>query len=61
MSVSNDGRTVRARLRLIGSFRLTAASGAAATITSRRARALFAYLVLSPEHAATRERLCGLL
>lgn len=51
----------RARLRLIGSFRLIAAGGAPVVIPSRRARALLAYLAMAPGHMATRERLCGLM
>jgi TolB-like protein/DNA-binding SARP family transcriptional activator len=50
-----------ARLRLIGEFRLTGVRGESVAIVSRRARAILAYLVLTPEHTATRERLCGLL
>ena len=50
-----------ARLRLIGEFRLAGARGKSVPIVSRRARAILAYLALTPEHAATRERLCGLL
>ncbi len=50
-----------ARLRLMGPVRLTAAGGNVVDIPSRRARAVLAYLALSPERSATRERLCGLL
>ncbi|MDB5482341.1 MAG: hypothetical protein JWO83_3394 [Caulobacteraceae bacterium] len=50
-----------ARLRLVGEFRLTGARGEPVSIVSRRARAILAYLALTPENAATRERLCGLL
>jgi TolB-like protein len=50
-----------AHLRLLGDFALTAADGRSVPITNRRARALLAYLVLEPEHAAPRERVAGLL
>ncbi len=40
---------------------MTDARGESVAIVSRRARAILAYLALTPEHAATRERLCGLL
>jgi TolB-like protein/DNA-binding SARP family transcriptional activator len=53
--------SITARLRLIGEFRLTNARGEPVPIVSRRARGILAYLALIPEHAATRERLCGLL
>ena len=45
----------------MGSFRLTGVNGEVIPIVSRRARGLLAYLSLVPGHAATRERLCGLL
>lgn len=51
----------RARLRLMGGFRLAGPGGATVAVTSRRARGLLAYLALAPEQTATRERLCGLL
>lgn len=51
----------RATFRLIGAFRLTAADGETIALPSRRARGLLAYLVLAPDHTATRDRLCGLL
>ncbi len=50
-----------ARLRLMGAFRLTGPDGRPIDVSSRRARALLAYLALSPDHAASRERLAGLL
>ncbi len=50
-----------ARFRLMGGFRLSAASGEAAPIPSRRARGLLAYLRLAPDQTASRERLCALL
>ena len=50
-----------AKFRLMGAFRLVGAQGEAVAVPSRRARALLAYLVLAPDHVATRERLCGLL
>ena len=50
-----------ARLRLFGGFALSDRDGAPAPISSRRGRGLLAYLFLSPDHGATRERLCGLL
>ncbi|HEV2364906.1 MAG TPA: BTAD domain-containing putative transcriptional regulator [Caulobacteraceae bacterium] len=50
-----------ARVRLIGGFRLSDGAGKPAAIPSRRGRALLAYLLLSEDHAATRERLAGLL
>lgn len=57
-----DLPSLTARLRLIGEFRLTGFRGEPVSIVSRRARAILAYLALTtPEHAATRERLCGLL
>src|SRR5438067_9397064 len=51
----------RAKLRLVGDFRLLGRRGEAFAIASRRARGLLAYLALSPEHTAPRERLSGLL
>ncbi len=60
MRVSETEGTI-ARLRLFGPCRLTRAGGNAVEIPSRRARAVLAYLALSPDHTATRERLCGLL
>src|SRR5579875_2495699 len=56
-----DARPAMAHLRLIGRFRLTDATGAAIESPGRRARALLAFLALDGEHAATRERLSGLL
>ena len=50
-----------AKFRLMGAFRLVGAQGEAVAVASRRARALLAYLVLAPDHVATRERLCGVL
>jgi DNA-binding SARP family transcriptional activator len=51
----------RARLRLFGGFALNGPGGAWVAISSRRARGLLSYLLLAPDHGATRERLCGLL
>lgn len=51
----------RAKLRLMGDFRLIGARGETIAIASRRARGLLAYLALAPEHTASRERLSGLL
>ncbi len=45
----------------MGAFRLTGPDGRPIDVTSRRARALLAYLALSPDHAASRERMAGLL
>ena len=60
--MSNAGEGARrATLRLMGTFRLTGANGETVAIASRRARGLLAYLAFTPEHSATRERLCGLL
>jgi adenylate cyclase len=56
---SNQGKP--ARLRLMGDFRLTAPDGRPIDVTSRRTRGLLAYLALSPDRGATRERLAGLL
>jgi len=50
-----------AHFRLMGAFRLSDGEGAVLAANSRRGRALLAYLVLTPDHVATRERLCGLL
>jgi TolB-like protein/DNA-binding winged helix-turn-helix (wHTH) protein len=50
----------RARLRLLGAFTLMTANGARVDITSRRARGLLAFIHLSPDHTAQRERLCGM-
>ncbi len=60
MSQATDQRE-RARLRLIGRFRLEGGDGAPVELPSRRARALLAYLALAPERSASRERLSGLL
>jgi TolB-like protein/DNA-binding SARP family transcriptional activator len=54
-------RCGRARLILVGPFRLVAADGTPVAIASRRGRGLLAYLALAPDHAASREKLCGLL
>jgi adenylate cyclase len=51
----------RARLRLVGPFRLIGADRTAIELPSRRGRALLAYLALAPDRSASRERLCGLL
>jgi len=51
----------RARLGLIGGFKLSTASGAPVEISNRRARALLAYVHLAPDRTAVRERLGGLL
>ncbi|MBA3812086.1 MAG: hypothetical protein H0X27_10695, partial [Caulobacteraceae bacterium] len=51
----------RARLRLMGGFRLAGAEGQAIAVASRRARGVLAYLALAAEGAASRERLRGLL
>ncbi len=49
-------------IRLYGDFRvIDCASGADATPRSRKSRALLAYLALSPDRCAGRERLIGLL
>ncbi|MET0269466.1 MAG: tetratricopeptide repeat protein [Sphingomonas sp.] len=49
-------------IRLSGDFRIVdCATGADATPRSRKARALLAYLALSPDRCASRERLIGLL
>ena len=53
--------TVRAKLRLMGSFRLAGSKDDAVVVSSRRARAVLAYLAMAPDHTATRERLCGLM
>ena len=47
--------------RLFGAFRLLAPDGADATPTSRKARALVAYLLSATDDVTTRERLAGLL
>ncbi|MEP6968316.1 MAG: BTAD domain-containing putative transcriptional regulator, partial [Pseudomonadota bacterium] len=51
----------RARLRLMGGFRLTGSDGRTVAVASRRARGLLSYLALAAEGAASRERLRGLL
>ena len=51
----------RLRLDLFGAFRVTAATGRPAHISSRRARALLAYLSVARHLGETRERLAGLL
>jgi len=48
-------------LRLAGGFELHDQAGRPVEISSRRARALLAYLYLAPGQSARRERLCGLL
>ena len=58
---ASDAAPRRAKLRLIGAFRLTGVKGEVISIVSRRARGLLAYLALAPDQTATRERLCGLL
>jgi DNA-binding SARP family transcriptional activator len=59
--IDTTAPSMRAQLRLLGHFKLTNDQGVAATITSRRARALLGYLACAPDHSASRERLCGLL
>jgi TolB-like protein len=49
------------RLTLFGSFALTQADGEAIPIKSRRARALLAYLALSPQMTRSREEIMALL
>ncbi len=51
----------RLRLQLFGSFRLTAPGGVSVRITSRRGRALLAYLCFNRDQGATRGQLAGLL
>lgn len=48
-------------VRLLGPFDLTVNGQANASISSRRARVLFAYLTLRPDYSETRERLADLL
>jgi DNA-binding SARP family transcriptional activator/TolB-like protein len=55
-----SGRDEGARLELFGGFKLNVA-GRPVSVSSRRARAMIAYLCLSRDAAATRERLAGLL
>ncbi len=60
--MANSGASAdRAKLRLMGDFRLVGARGEMVAITNRRARGLLAYLALAPDHTASRERLSGLL
>jgi DNA-binding SARP family transcriptional activator/TolB-like protein/Flp pilus assembly protein TadD len=58
---NRDGRPELARVQLLGEFALEAADGSSVSISSRRARALMAYLYLSHGHGARREQLCALL
>jgi len=51
----------RARLELLGGFRLTEAGGCEVRLSGRKGRALLAILALSPGLSATRARLKGLL
>jgi DNA-binding SARP family transcriptional activator len=51
----------RARLELLGGFRLTGADGREIRLSGRKARSLLAILALSPGLSATRTRLKGLL
>jgi TolB-like protein/Tfp pilus assembly protein PilF len=55
------GELHRARLELMGGFRLTGAGGREVRLPGRKARALLAILALSPGLSATRARLKGLL
>ena len=56
----SDSRA-RHAARLIGTFRLVAPDGAECSPRGRRARALVAYLILTPPHTASRETLASLL
>lgn len=57
---ANEGdiHAVRPNMHLLGRFRLAPEDGPA---VGRKARAILAYLVLSPDRCATREQLAGLL
>ena len=50
-----------ARLRLVGSFRLSGSDGKPIPVANRRLRGLLAFLACAPENTASRERLRGLL
>ena len=54
-------QTVPIRLGLLGTVSLTLGDGREIEISSKKNRALLAFLALAPGHQATRERLCGLL
>ena len=49
------------RLSVLGGFALQRANGEAVQISNRKARALIAYLALTPNNTESRERLAGLL
>lgn len=51
----------RARLELLGGFRLSSGDGQAIDVPARKNRALLAVLALAPGTATTRDRLVGLL
>ena len=55
------GKAATARLRLFGTFTLATGDGDHVPIRSRRARALLAFLFLTPGHKASREQLASLL
>src|SRR5262245_54214626 len=51
----------RARLELLGGFRLIAGSERVADVQAKKNRALIGILAMAPRQTATRERLTGLL
>lgn len=51
----------RSTCRLVGGFQLVNDSGEFVSLTSRKAAALLAYLLIEPNASVTRERLAGLL
>lgn len=53
------GKEAIARLRLFGTFTLTTGDGTHVPIRNKRARALLAFLFLTPGHKASREQLAG--
>lgn len=51
----------KARINLLGGFSVAAPDGPLATITSKKAQGLLAYLALAPGWSATRDKLTGVL
>lgn len=58
---SRERETGRGTLRLLGSFRAQRGSGAAVTLTTRKARALLVHLALRPGQRHSRDKLTELL
>ena len=59
-ATERSGPVSRPRAQLLGRFRLTQADREV-SLPGRKARAILAYLILAPDHSASREQLADLL